>query len=219
VQFLGPLRQEGSPFAPDFYKNDLAGFVQPSSSLLLHTAGSAAFAARFQGGAPEYLGYLGWPMLAVLAIIAVWFWHRLPVRAVAVTFAVLSVFSLGGTLLAGGQEHEGIKLPWHWLQALPVTGAVIPDRFSIIADGAAAAVLAFGLDAARSRWPRLKGRHLADAGTARGLEARCRRRCHQPALGIRPVPDRPTGPADRHCRCGTRLALPRTVTVPARSGR
>jgi hypothetical protein len=31
---------------------------------------------------------------------------------------------------------------------------VIPDRFSIVADGAAAAALAFGLDAARGRWPR-----------------------------------------------------------------
>jgi hypothetical protein len=157
VQFLGPLRQHGSPFTPDFYKNDLAGFVRPPSSLLLHTTGSAAFAARFQGGLPEYLGYLGWPMLAVLAVIAARFWPRLPVRATAVTFAALSVFSLGGTLLADGREHEGIVLPWHWLQTLPVAAAVIPDRFSIIADGAAAALLAFGLDAARSRWPGCRG--------------------------------------------------------------
>jgi hypothetical protein len=157
VQFLGPLRQHGSPFAADFYKNDLAGFVLPPPSMLAHTAGSAAFAARFQGGLPEYLGYLGWPMLAVLALIAVWFWRRLPVRAAAVAFAVLSVLSLGGTLLADGREHESILLPWHWLQALPVVAAVIPDRFSIIADGAAAALLAFGLDAARSRWPARRG--------------------------------------------------------------
>ncbi len=157
VQFFGPLRQQGSPFTPDFYKNDLAGFVQPSSFMLVHTAGSAAFAARFQGGLPEYLGYLGWPMLAVLAVIAVRFWRRLPVRAAAMAFILLSAFSLGGTLLAGGKEHERVVLPWYWLQTLPVTGAVLPDRFSIIADGAAAALLAFGLDAARSRWPRLKG--------------------------------------------------------------
>src|SRR5580698_155859 len=64
VQFLGPLRQHGSPFSADFYKNDLAGFVLPPPSMLAHTAGSAAFAARFQGDLPEYLGYLGWPMLA-----------------------------------------------------------------------------------------------------------------------------------------------------------
>ena len=157
VQFFGPLHQHGSPFAPDFYKNDLAGFVRPPGSMLLHTAGSAAFAARFQGGLPEYLGYLGWPVLAALVVIAACCWRRLPVRATAVAFALLSVLSLGGTLLADGREHAGIELPWHWLQTLPVTGAVIPDRFSIVADGAAAALLAFGLDAALSRWPARRG--------------------------------------------------------------
>jgi hypothetical protein len=153
VQFFGPLRQPSSPFTPDFYKNDLAGFVQPSSLLLLHTGGSAAFAAGFQGKPPEYLAYLGWPMLAVLAMVTVRCWPLLTVRAAAVAFAVLSVLSLGGTLLAGGHEHGGITLPWYWLQTLPVTGSVIPDRFSIVADGAAAAALAFGFDAARRRWP------------------------------------------------------------------
>jgi hypothetical protein len=153
VQFFGPLRQQTSPFTPDFFKNDLAGFVQPSSLTLLHTPSSAAFAAHFQGKLPEYLGYLGWPMIVVLLLVTVRFWRLLPVRVTAVAFAVLTVCSLGGTLLAGGVKHAGIKLPWYWLQTLPVTGSVIPDRFSIVADGAAAAAFAFGFDAARRRWP------------------------------------------------------------------
>jgi hypothetical protein len=153
VQFFGPLRQQSTPFTPDFFKNDLAGFVQPSSFVLLHDKSSAAFAAHFQGRFPEYLGYLGWPLLVLMVLIAVRFWRHLPVRVSAVAFTVLAVCSLGGTLLAGGTEHAAIKLPWYWLQTLPVTGSVIPDRFSIVADGAAAAVLAFGFDAARRRWP------------------------------------------------------------------
>ncbi|MGH3168576.1 MAG: hypothetical protein ACRDN0_22175, partial [Trebonia sp.] len=161
TQFLGPLRQRTSPFTPDFYKNDLAGFVRPSSFTLLHTPGSAAFARGFQGGLPEYLAYLGWPMLVMLAVVTVAFWRLLPVRVGAVTFAVLATLSLGGTLLAGGHEHEGITLPWYWLQTLPVAGSVIPDRFSIVADGAAAAAFAFGIDAALARWLR------ARSGTAR----------------------------------------------------
>jgi hypothetical protein len=151
-QFFGPLRQHGSPFPADQYKNDLAGFIRPSSAMLLHTRGSAAFAAGFQGRLPEYLGYLGWPMLIVLAAAAVLFWRVLAVRATAVTFTVLEVFSLGGTLLADGREHAWLKLPWYWVQALPVIVSAIPDRFSILADGAAAALFAFGLDAARTRW-------------------------------------------------------------------
>jgi hypothetical protein len=151
-QFLGPLRQRGSPFTPDFYKNDLAGFVQPSAAMLAHTRASAEFAAAFQGGSPEYLAYLGWPMLLVLAAVAVLFWRLPTVRVAAVVFVVLAALSLGGTLLAGGHEHAWAKLPWYWLQTAPVAGSVIPDRFSILADGAAAALFAFGLDAARARW-------------------------------------------------------------------
>ncbi len=148
VQFFGPLQQHGSPFTTDFFKNDLASFVVPSSFMLFHTAGSAAAAARFQGHLPEYLGYLGWPLLVVLAGAAIRFWRVLAVRAAAVACAVLGVFSLGGTLLASGHEHAWIKLPWYWLQGLPVLSAALPDRFSIAADGAAAALLAFAVDAA-----------------------------------------------------------------------
>jgi hypothetical protein len=154
MQFFGPLRQGSSPFTPDFYKADLAGFVRPSSFLLLHTASSARFATSFQGRLPEYIAYLGWPMLAVLAAASACFWRLPKVRATVVAFAVLAVLSLGGTLLAGGHEHPGVKLPWYWLQTLPLTGSVLPDRFSIVADGAAAAAFAFGFDAARARWPR-----------------------------------------------------------------
>ena len=148
VQFFGPLHQTGSPFTTDFFKNDLSGFVVPSSFMLFHTAGSAAEALRYQAQLPEYLGYLGWPLIAVLVAGTIRFWRRLPVRACAVACAVLSLFSLGGTLLASGHEHAWIKLPWYWLQGLPVLDAALPDRFSIVADGAAAALLAFCVDAA-----------------------------------------------------------------------
>jgi hypothetical protein len=65
-----------------------------------------------------------------------------------VAWVVLEVFSLGGTLLASGHEHAWLKLPWYWLQSLPVLSAALPDRFSIVADGAAAALLACCADAA-----------------------------------------------------------------------
>ena len=148
VQFFGPLYQHGSPFTPDFFKNDLSTFVVPSSYLLFHTTGSAAEALRYQGHLPEYLGYLGWPLLIAAAAAVVGFWRRLPVRAAGVAWVVLGVFSLGGTLLFGGHEHVAIKLPWYWLQGLPVLSAALPDRFSIEANGAAAALLAFAADAA-----------------------------------------------------------------------
>jgi hypothetical protein len=148
VQFFGPLRQHGSPFTTDFFKNDLSTFVVPSSLQLIHTHASAAAALRFQGELPEYLGYLGWPLIVVLALAAIAGWRRLPIRTAAVAWAVLGVFSLGGTLMFGGHSHPAIKLPWYWLQSLPLLDAALPDRFSLVADGAAAALLAFAIDAA-----------------------------------------------------------------------
>jgi hypothetical protein len=151
VQFFGPLTQSGSPFTPDFFENDLAGFVTPSRYLLFHTSSSAAAAARYQGGVPEYLAFLGWPLIAVLAVGTLAFWRRPAVRAAAVTLAVLELLSLGGHPLVGGTLQPGVTLPWHWLEAAPVFQAVLPDRLSIVADGAAAALLAFCIDLARAK--------------------------------------------------------------------
>jgi hypothetical protein len=175
TQFAGPLTQHGSPVMIDYYKNDLEGFVQPSGLQLIHSPGSAAFALRFQGGPPEYLGYLGWPMLLVLAWAAVVMRRVLAARLLAVTFVVLEVFSLGGTLLYGGQVHAGVKLPWHWLQGLPLASSAVVDRFSIVADGSAAALLAMTLDAAlqASAGRRAAGQP-ARPGSARGVPARRR---------------------------------------------
>jgi hypothetical protein len=161
VQFFGPLTQSGSPFTPDFFENDLAGFVTPSRYLLFHTSSSAAAAARYQGGVPEYLAYLGWPLIAVLAVGTLAFWRRPAVRAAAVTLAVLDLLSLGGHPLVGGTLQPGVTLPWHWLETLPVLQAVLPNRLSVVADGAAAALLAFCLDLARAK--------LAPVGEPRGL--------------------------------------------------
>jgi hypothetical protein len=151
AQFRGPLAQHGSAFTPDFFKNDVSGFVTPSSYLLFHTSASAAAAVRYQGGAPEYLAYLGWPLIAALALAAVAFWRHPAVRATAVTAAVLELLSLGTHPLVSGTLYAGVTMPWQWVTKLPLVGTVLPDRLSIVADGAAAALLAFALDGARAR--------------------------------------------------------------------
>ena len=82
----------------------------------------------------------------------------------AVTFLVLELLSLGGRTLAfGGIRYPRLFLPWHWLHDLPVLAQVLPDRLAVLADGAAAAVLAFSLDLARSGAPQQSGAQ--EAGT------------------------------------------------------
>jgi hypothetical protein len=148
VQFFGQLTQHGSAFTPDFFENDLVSFVTPSRYLLFHSAASAAAADRYQGGVPEYLAFLGWPLIAALSVGTVAFFWQPAVRATAVTLAVLTLLSLGGHPLLAGTLHQGVTLPWHWLEKAPVLGAALPDRLSIAADGAAAALLAFCIDLA-----------------------------------------------------------------------
>jgi len=188
VQFSGPLTQHGSPFATDFFKNDLTGFVVPSALMVFHTAGSAAEAAQYQGNLPEYLGYLGWPLLVLLVLAAVRFWRLLPVRATAVTATALGVFSLGGTLLASGHDHSWLKLPWYWLQGLPVLNTVLPDRFSILTDGAAGALLAFSLDAAVPVLAAYAGRRLPRLASGRRPAAVVMSACLLAVLPILPKP-------------------------------
>jgi len=145
TQFFGPLRGAAVEFTPGYFNNDLAGLVQPSSYLWLHTRTSAAFAAASPSGSPEYLAYLGWPLLILMLVFAIVFWRVLAIRITAVTFVVLTVASLGATLRVGGHDYAWLKLPWYWVQGLPLADSALPDRFSFIADIAAAALLAFGL--------------------------------------------------------------------------
>jgi hypothetical protein len=147
VQFHGPLTQQGSPWLTANFASHAADLITPSGSLLLHTRASAAAAAG-SSSMPEYLAYLGWPLLVVLAVAAVRYWRDPRVRATAVTFVVLELFSLGGA---------GAVMPWRWLQGLPILSQVLPDRFAIVAGGAAAAVLAFSLDLARTAAPQRTG--------------------------------------------------------------
>jgi hypothetical protein len=152
VQFAGPLTQHNSPVGPDPFTNKPAFFVDPSGALLLHTPASAAAAAAYSKGLAEYLGYLGWPLLVVLVAALVRYWRDPRVRTAGVLWVALEVLSLGGgTMHNGSLRFPGYLLPFHWLQGAPVLSQVLPDRLSILADGAAAAMLAFSLDLARSQ--------------------------------------------------------------------
>jgi hypothetical protein len=142
VQFHGPLTEHGSPFPNSKTVNSAGAFVNPQGGLVFHTASSAAYAASHGLTGSEYLAYLGWPVLVLLVLIVIRYWRDVRVRAAGVSWAVLELLSLGG---------GSALLPFHWLQGLPLLVEMLPDRLSIPADGAAAAVLAFGLDLARAR--------------------------------------------------------------------
>lgn len=150
VQFFGPLVQHGSSFPLDAFHNVDSAFVTPSRYLLFHTASSAAAAARFPYGPAEYLAYLGWPLLAALIALTVVCRRHVAVASCAFVFIVLEVLSLGANVRLRGTGPT-ITLPWGWLIRVPLLGLGLPDRLSIVADGFAAAMIGFGLDALAAR--------------------------------------------------------------------
>ncbi len=164
VQFHGPLVQHGPLYPPDYYVNEFSGFVKPSMYLLFHTAGSAASAASYHAGTTEYLAYLGWPLLIVLAVAAIAAWRRPAAKAAAFTLVVLAVFSFGGHPQTRGVADPTVSLPWHWLEEHQLLSSVLPDRFSILIDAAAAVLLALGIDAVVAR--HVAGRDVAGRDVA-----------------------------------------------------
>jgi hypothetical protein len=154
-QFKGPLKEYGSPWKVVHFKNHLRDFITPPGGLLFHSRGFATVLANHPVAVGEYVAYLGWPLLVVLLIATVFFWRDVRVRIAAVTFALLALFSLGvDPIVANGVHIPAGLLPWHYLGKLPVLNQMLVNRFSLLGDGAAAAVLAFALDRTRAVLPK-----------------------------------------------------------------
>ena len=178
VQFHGPLAEQGSPWKLGHFRNRPGDFVNGPSGVLLHSQATVVYLSQHAVRMVEYFAYLGWPMLVVLVLAAVCFWRDLRVRALALAFVVLEVLSLGSrTVVVRGLHIPATLMPWHYLQGLPLLSQSLPNRFSLLADGAAAVVLAFSLDLA---WGRAAGRTVPAADV--------------PAPDV-PAPDVPAGPA------------------------
>jgi hypothetical protein len=156
VQFRGPLAETGSPWPVSRYGTHPADFVTAPSAVLLHGR-YGQFLRQTRQQPMETFAYLGWPVLATVAASILACWRDLRVRVAAVIFVVLEWLGLGrnGVTIAGWHV-PGLLLPGRWFESVPALSQVLPNRFPILADGAAAAVLAFALDrvlAASVPWP------------------------------------------------------------------
>jgi hypothetical protein len=160
VQFRGPLAETGSPWPVTRYGTHPADLVTAPSAVLFHGR-YGQFLRNTRQQLTETFAYLGWPMLAAVAIGAVACWRDIRVRVAGVIFAVLEWVGLGGNgITIAGWHLPDLLLPGHWFESVRVLSQVLPNRFPILADGAAAAVLAFALDRAlaanapRTAWRR-----------------------------------------------------------------
>lgn len=166
IQLHGPLTEHGSAWGPGRRGNPLADFVTAPDNVVFH-GDWVQFITRTGQYRVEDFAYLGWPLLAVLLAAAVFFWRDLIIRTTAISFAVLELCSLGGhSITLGRWRISGDLLPWHWMLDVPVVSQALANRLSILADGAAAALLAFAIDRVARTVRTVRGRQRFALGTA-----------------------------------------------------
>jgi len=125
-------------------------FINPSNAVILHSSSTEYIANNYPQPLPEYLAYLGVPMIILLLVAIVYFWRHLVIRTAGVTCLLLEWLAMGAKPIRPGTfTLPGFLLPWQYVQHVPVIGGMVPDRLCILADAAAAVVLAFSLDLAR----------------------------------------------------------------------
>jgi hypothetical protein len=145
-QFAGPQHYHGLPDFVVGYGADLASYPAFAKlSLIGQPVADANLAPN-----PEENTFFGWPLLVALAVIVVWLWRRVAVRALAVVALVFFVLSLGAEVKARG--HEVLKPgPWGWVDKLPLFDSVVPVRLGLVLIPVVALLLALAVDALRAR--------------------------------------------------------------------
>jgi hypothetical protein len=129
VQFLGPHRPGGHGAATGF-GTDLLNLAVPGYFQWLSPHAATELAAHFAGNGVEQTGYLGIPLLVLLAVTAARHHRETVVRAAAVAGAVLLLLSMGTTLHAGG-VHTHLPLPTLLLSRLPILDNLLPGRLTL----------------------------------------------------------------------------------------
>jgi hypothetical protein len=125
LQFTGPgsYRRLGHELAG----NDLAAFpALPRQSM----GGQLLHPGQLVDNPTEQNAFFGWPLLALLLVVAVWLWRELPVRLASITLAALFALSLGSPLFAGGIS-TGVPGPWVALARLPLFDSLIEARLTL----------------------------------------------------------------------------------------
>ncbi|HEX6492316.1 MAG TPA: hypothetical protein VF112_02325, partial [Candidatus Dormibacteraeota bacterium] len=144
VQFLGSGRVHGGGAASGF-GTDVLNLVVPGSPQWLDPHPAQSLFARFPGNGSERTGYLGIPLLALLALTVARHRRETAVRTAAITGVAVVVLALGTTLQVGG-VHTHVPLPALVIAHLPVLDNLLPGRLMLYAFLAAAVLLAVAVD-------------------------------------------------------------------------
>ncbi|MFG1897362.1 hypothetical protein ACGFIP_25460 [Micromonospora zamorensis] len=125
-QFAGPQGVADGMFTPAYFSADLSSWWTISP---LSVAGSDQ-SARLTTGPAEYNTFLGWPLLLVAAVCAIWIGRRRLVLACVVAGLVMGALSLGPEVVLGG-TRTALPGPYALIGGLPVVDGALPMRFAL----------------------------------------------------------------------------------------
>ena len=145
VQFFGPQRFRGAAQRPGVFVTDLANLIVPTQFQQLAPGFAVARSHWWTGNPLEWNGYLGIPLLALLAVVAVRLWSRPLVRLASLLAIALVVLSLGATLHVNGND-TGLPLPWRLFSWLPVAEHLLTNRLMLYVDLMVALLVALWVD-------------------------------------------------------------------------
>jgi hypothetical protein len=142
--FAGPHHYFGTTWPEDLIFNaHLGDFVAPTPLQLFRPVMGPLGAGLYRNSHQLEGAYLGWGVLAVVAVL-LWVCRRSPrVRFAAALGALSALLSFGAHADVNGKS---VALPFLVLAKVPTLGDIIPVRFSVATVACAAAVLAFALD-------------------------------------------------------------------------
>lgn len=146
VQFFGPQRlTSGSVQPPNVFVTDVVNLVIPTEVQMVAPAKALEQSRRWSGNLSEMDGYLGIPLLLLVAV-AVWrFRSRIVVRWATLFALIMTVLSFGPRLHVNGSVTD-IVLPWALIEKVPLLGHLLPNRLMVYVHLVAALLLAITVD-------------------------------------------------------------------------
>ncbi|MFF5177506.1 hypothetical protein ACFY2Q_05705 [Micromonospora sp. NPDC000316] len=142
-QFAGPQGVADGMFSPAYFSADLSSWWTISP---LSVAGSDQ-ASRLTTGPAEYNTFLGWPLLLVTAVCAIWAGPRRLVFSCVAAALVMGALSLGPEVVLGG-TRTALPGPYALLSGLPVVDGALPMRFGLALLPIVATLLVLAVDRA-----------------------------------------------------------------------
>jgi hypothetical protein len=119
----------GAFHPPEDYVTDLLNFAIPTKLALASLGWARSISNRFPGNGAERGGYLGIPLILIVALFA-WGRARTPSGRFLLAALLLAVIgTLGARLSIDG--HRSVRLPWALVGRWPLFDNVLPERIAM----------------------------------------------------------------------------------------